>query len=213
MRLLLFLLTFSTACANINFIDTIDNESIVKLSRTSDGGTGTGFQVRAPSGKLYLLTNHHICRSDKVLTTTSNKGIQTSVKVIARYDKHDLCLVEPLKNVKPIGLAMFSFPEQQIAIVGYPYAGDLDMETGRYMLYEYIEIDWKCKHNKLKPSCPETLYSGYVTAYTYIGNSGSPVLNKSGKVVGVIYANTFGKPELGGSLVPLKAIYDFLKDK
>ena len=58
--------------------------------------------------------------------------------------------------------------------------------------------------------CVRTLDSQPVTASIYPGNSGSPVFNKYGNVVGVAFAsNEFSR----GYIIPLSFVVNFLEGK
>lgn len=62
-------------------------------------GLGTGFHVKAKSGKTYILTNFHVCfLADKngYMNALTDKTFQR-VKVIRRSNFTDLCLLTPVK--------------------------------------------------------------------------------------------------------------------
>lgn len=59
--------------------------------------------------------------------------------------------------------------------------------------------------------CFNTFDSQYVNNISYGGNSGSPIVNKYGRVVGVLYAGRRDQPTASYT-VPLSSIEDFLKD-
>lgn len=67
-------------------------------------------------------------------------------------------------------------------------------------------------YNKgLRTICYKQLDTNQLTTISYPGNSGSPVVNVWGKVIGVLFA---GNPEVitEAFIVPLSSVRDFLKD-
>ena len=104
------ILTISTvaifACLFESYLYTYKGSSVVKLTKTYNGKRGgTGFQVKAPSGKQYTLTNAHICAAGNKLIAHTQYGKKVEVKVIEIYKKHDLCIMDPVKEVRPLKIA------------------------------------------------------------------------------------------------------------
>ena len=75
--------------------------SVVKLTRTPmQFSGGTGFQIKAPSGKQYILTNAHICQIADSLYAKTQSGKISVVDVIKIYPHHDLCIMKPIVTGK-----------------------------------------------------------------------------------------------------------------
>jgi hypothetical protein len=147
------------------------------------------------------------------------------------YDKHDLCLIEPLAGFKGLALAEKS-PKigAAVGIVGHPLLNPMSYMKGfiignpkiDLVLAENIE-ERKCSGKFLDLSDTmyaffglfticydtyETLQTDYVA---YKGNSGSPTIDIFGKVVGVHFAGRNDANTIG-YIVPLKYVKAFLKD-
>jgi len=143
---------------------------VVKL--TQKDMVGTGFYIKAPSGITYILTNKHICTeaiNDKIGVVIKERIVQRRVIEIHPYE--DLCLLEALPGHK--GLKLGSTPDigDKVYTSGFPLGEELAEEEG------YI-----------KGLC----LFGYTPCYntsvpTYPGSSGSPLLNKWGSIVGIIF--------------------------
>lgn len=202
--------------------------SVVKLTKTSAGRSGgTGFQIRTKSGKYYILTNKHICNIGDVLYATPQGKPSIKVKVIKKYDSHDLCLMEPYKGLRPLDIASSISLHERIWLIGHPALRPLTLESGHYAGNMFINLWGKCGkvYNKKLPNpknlfeimmnsqfCYKRTYTQYINNIAYGGNSGSPVVNKFGNVIGVLFAGRPDQPTASYT-VPLNKIISFLKDK
>ncbi len=213
--------------------------SVTKLTYTnSDKSGGSGFQVLAPSGKQYTLTNGHICDmqdSNSQIRAHFN-GESRKIRVIKKYNRHDLCILESIPELKPISVSDSVYLHSKVHLIGYPKLMPLSLQSGflagnhdlkLYMLTDpkvpcytdqtYIPYRAKViigavlKHTK-KRYCYNTYKAHYINVVAYPGNSGSPVLNNFGRLVGVLFAGTPGANTIS-FIVPLKYIQSFLKTK
>lgn len=180
-----------------------------------DQGGGTGFHVIAKSGKTYIMTNVHICemsKNEKPLLV-SNSSLEDSIprRVIYMSKKHDICLMEALPGVSGISLASSVDIGDQISIVGHPHLRPLTIEQG-----ELISKDAKVTIPKSiilteeqKKECSGEIvsvpsffgilnvcvivdYAYQANLIAYPGNSGSPIVNSFGNVVGLLFAGNSG---------------------
>lgn len=193
-------------------------------------GSGSGFHVKANSGKTYILTNAHVCQlADKkgnILVQRDQTLI--SRKVISIYKKHDLCLIDPLPNHSDTGLDVASNLSigEDIVLIGHPSGRPLTLSKGEFVLNRIIYlIDSSVKNQtacKMKSGIWQNIFgfiefcvvpsrANGITSPSYPGNSGSPVVNKWGNVVGVLFAGSI--KELNDNyMVPLNEVQNFLKD-
>lgn len=147
-------------------------DNVLKSVVLLDGpnGRGTGFHVRAKSDKIYILTNKHVCGiadDQGNMSAIMESGAHPTVQVFARSLYQDMCIVgsaggEPMK----LGDA----PEYRdvVTIFGHPLGGPLALSMGAV---ESQNDDEYIAGALIEP-----------------GNSGSPVLNGSGRVVGIVFA-------------------------
>jgi S1-C subfamily serine protease len=212
-----------------------DNVYRILQNDSGQSGGGTGFAVKAPSGKSYILTNAHICEmyngGDTALIE-SHDGRLIPRKIIERSKTTDLCLIEGLPG-KTDGLALASDVSagENISIVGHPKLMDLTVSKGSVIQFQTIQMlkgiigqdgltaeqcESEAKNHVEEVDslfgkatlCITTLDSLQTTAVSLPGNSGSPAVNFYGHVVGVLFA---GDDEVHwGLIIPLDTVQDFL---
>ena len=152
----------------------VENQiTYVYVSQEGDSG-GTGFHVKGPSGQTYLMTNKHICEDlDVVWVKAENAKRPIPRRVIEVDPAADLCLVEPLPGVQGLAVAKSAMQvAKHFHIFGHPHLQPL-MHTDGYYMYD-------------RDGFPGEPPSAFSTLQTYPGNSGSPVLNDAGEIVGVL---------------------------
>jgi S1-C subfamily serine protease len=184
-------------------------------ARVHGGSSGTGF-VAAADG--YVLTNHHVVSGNGKLEARL-PGIENpvAVEVIARDEGRDLALV---KIAAPSNLRLSAVPlatdsaaqrGEQVAVLGYPLGdyvgGGLKLTTG------------------VVSAMPEA-GNGFMLmldAKVNPGNSGGPVCDAYGRVVGIVTAKSlrgsvFSSVEIDspvvesyGMAIPAKDVESFLK--
>lgn len=203
-----------------------NRSKVVELTNLEMTSGGTGFYVKAPSGKSYILTNAHICGLANNSRILVNKWY--TAPVLAVYKTHDLCLIGNPLMVTGLNVAQSVRNAENIYIIGHPYLDPLSTTKGQIsgeMDIQLLIQDDKCDgpNDKLividdpllriflgPQVCIRTLRSIPVTANILPGNSGSPVLNVWGSVVGVAFAGREGSGR--GYTVPLNEVQKFLRD-
>lgn len=107
-------------------------------------GSGTGFMVKAPSGKSYLLTNDHVCDASTDgahLSVMDDNGEFIPRSILHRSEKTDLCLLEGMPGVE--GLTVSTSPPDKgdsLAAVGHPAGYLTTMTKGTLIMSKDIEI-------------------------------------------------------------------------
>lgn len=230
--LILLAIIFSAPSAHHVFLKNVIGGQVVKIVGGSSGGTG--FHIQAPSGKVYIMTNNHICdaadKEGNLKIYVKEKFISVR-KVIKRYDSHDLCLVEPLDGKAGLILSALDSTPLPSYVVGHPLNQMLSIQSGRFVGKERIDILGNTVVTKKECSekaflipdlifrmftglnyyCIKTYTSNTYNLIIYNGNSGSPVISPIGTVLGVIFAGD-DRSVTSAHAVPLSYIRDLLKD-
>ncbi len=218
-----------------NFIRKYVGSKVVEIVKTKDGkpiGGGTGFGIKAPSGREYIMTNAHVCSAfkDEDPTVLLPNGSMVKRKILSISDTTDLCLIEGVTGLGALELGKSVYIGETIMIVGHPLLmplavseGDIiDLKVNEIGLgiigEEILEKNCRLPKNKIVevqygffgtvPVCMEEIMSYQTTAQSLPGSSGSPVVNKEGQVIGVNFAGD----ELvhWGISVPLEDVKKFL---
>lgn len=151
---------------------------------------GTGFLI---DGNGYLITNAHVLKGQKIIAT-NEKGQQFLAKVCMKDEQRDIAVLKiEDKDFKPYPSLPYSLNRkvklaEPVYTLGYPKdeivygEGYLSSETGYKSDTLSYQIAIAADH----------------------GNSGGPVLNKNGDVIGIL-TNKFE----GGAVFAVKSLYIF----
>lgn len=203
---------------------------VVRIFNEEMTGGGTGFHVEAESGEVYILTNKHICemgkKSGKVVIEKDGRILER--RIIEVFEAHDLCLIEKMPG-ESHGLEVAKKLKlgEDVLVLGHPGLRDLTMSHGEfigpdliYLQNMKIETAEECNGKFIDHPmaifllghgiCLESFETSAISSITYGGNSGSPVVNKYGNVVGVLFAGSPAQ-STDSHMVPLKHIKDFLR--
>lgn len=157
---------------------------------------GTGFSIHEDGT---IITNHHVIEGEGSVTVAFPEEGLYQGKVVAEYPDIDLAIVETNgENLPYLTLAETSdFTEdEKINFIGNPLRFNGIANEGTIIGYTELS-SWK------KPVL-------MIQAPVYRGNSGSPIINKDGKVIGVIFAtlnhDIHGKV---GLFVPIDYFFEY----
>lgn len=205
-----------------SYIRSIAEESVVQIF--GNEGVGTGSHVELPNGKVVILTNRHVCEmSGRLRVKTESNPLPIERKVIQISQRHDLCVMEAIEGHKGIKLGSEPKLGDELYTLGHPRGEALNVAKGEY--FDNVEIklgqvllptekcdgDVESMDSFFGPVdvCVITRNTIQVSTPTYPGNSGSPIVDKFGHLVAVVFA---GNPQIenSGHAVPLLYIKEFL---
>ena len=228
--------TLNASQLHKNWLRNKVGNSIVKIVLLDEDrhvrGGGTGFAIASPKGKKYILTNAHVCDAFKgasKLDVMLPDGKIVERKIIDISGTTDLCLVEGIEELPTISLASSVYVGEELALIGHPRLQPLTLSMGEivgdgevsYMMgiigVDMEEVSCQQPKNRIVEVnsffgpvklCVVTIQAQLTTIVTLGGNSGSPVVNFWGHVVGVIFA---GDSDANwGDMIKLADINSFL---
>jgi uncharacterized protein len=135
---------------------------------------GTGFIV---SRQGHILTNYHVIDECKVVSSKQD-GVDYHLRIIARDPKNDLALLQQAEvphSIATFRSGQYVRPGDGVIAIGFPLRGILASEaqitTGNVSALAGVRNDERFIQ---------------ITAPVQPGNSGGPLLDQSGNVVGVV---------------------------
>lgn len=143
---------------------------------TTNDGKGTGFSI---SNDGYILTNDHVIEDALTLTVTFPDDGMFKGEVVKNFPDIDLAILKvDGENLPSLTLAdsYKAKSEEAIYFIGNPLYFSGIANEGKVIDYTLLS-DWEEQVIMLD-------------APVYRGNSGSPVINNDGKVIGIIFATT-----------------------
>lgn len=202
---------------------------VTNEARTSGG---SGSHVIAPSGKVYIITNAHVCAigKDSTIFITDDYGNTIPRKILEISKITDLCLIEPLPNYHgALKIGSEVTAGQIVAAIGHPSLMPTTMSRGEVIGAEVIDVfdhymdpldsNDKCDLPKNKileiesffgplKVCTVHINATLTTATSLPGSSGSPLVDFYGNLVGVVFAGNRANWALA---VTLSDVTNFLK--
>ena len=127
--------------------------SIVSLEDTVVGARGTGFLVRAKSGKRVIVTNAHVCEINPGkpmfavfhrMEDSLRSPLRFPAIVVKKDGSHDLCIVSVPVDLKaePLELADEVYSDSHLYIIGYPAINLLSSSDGFVRGYQLVDQEY-----------------------------------------------------------------------
>ncbi len=144
------------------------------------GSSGSGW-VAAP--ELVVTNAHVVAGNDRVAIRREGAWRGYEAEVVAVDETNDVAVLAVDGMDLPVLPATEPEPGEPVAIVGYPYGGPLDIEPGR------IGGTSQAITRDAYGNGPVNRYITSIRGEANPGNSGGPVVNEEGEVVGTVFAN------------------------
>jgi S1-C subfamily serine protease len=140
--------------------------------------TGTGFYINAQG---HILSNEHVAGDCSSLTIFLPDGTSTTGQVVAADEPNDLAVV--LSQARPTASAVFTGsaryrPGDPVVAFGFPLSGTLS-DTGNLTTGTISSMAGLGNDSSMVQ----------ISAPIQPGNSGGPLLDSSGHVIGVVSSN------------------------
>jgi S1-C subfamily serine protease len=181
-------------------------------------GSGSGFVISTPRGKR-AITNAHVCMTEGNMLYLKRYDGATYVEQALYIDYHaDLCVVSLHDQTMPaLDLALPALRGDTVFVVGHPHGNSLTVTEGIFVDYQTIDVGYEppCVDGDSVQQgffgdvqCGRSMYSMNITAITRPGNSGGPLVNSNGDVVGIVFAGGDGD----NFALPVRSLWRVLKD-
>ncbi len=212
-------------------LTSIGNNVFIISNKALDVGGGTGFILNLDDNSQVMITNKHVCEAvierlqeqgkAPILWAHQDNGDKYKLKIIKISRKHDMCALTAPEGFSGLNVSSERDLFDKIYIVGHPLLRPLVVSSGRIIGREGIQIFEKevsdpndCDRgdevafNGMSYGCIKTQDAMETTATAMPGNSGSPIVDFSGNVVGILFA---GDNQMHfGDYVPLEYLKVFM---
>lgn len=228
---LAFAIALSAPQIHNSYLRSEVGDSVVQVLKVNSRGGGTGFAIQSTSGKDYIATNAHVCALATPagwMRIKSDRGFESFKKVVYVDKKHDICLIEGDRRLDALDLGSAPKKGEQHWIIGHPGLRQLTLSQGEFVGMDSVQLAKKvnsqaeCSGEFIeleglqayffgsRYACIVTFSSYGTTAVAYGGNSGSPVVNKYGNVIGILFAGST-EQERDNHVVPLSELQRVLR--
>jgi S1-C subfamily serine protease len=138
---------------------------VVRGSYDGRGG-GTGFAVKAPSGKSYVVTNDHVCAASKDKITMfvhDDTGVGIPRQILERSVYSDLCILEGMPGVEGLDVSYAPSPGDELYVVGHPRLMPITVAHGEMIGKETVSIPIGIVSDELKCDEPKNVKLPLIT--------------------------------------------------
>lgn len=173
-------------------------DSVVRVLGTACGlgVEGSGWAVRPD----LVVTNAHVIAGSDDTTVTTREGIEQEATPVYLEPRDDLALLRVEDELDPLPLVAETRSGTSGAVLGYPENGPYSLAPARLGETRSVISEDAYGNGPLERSIASL--RGEVRS----GNSGGPLVDGAGRVLGTVFAATTSGPK-GGFAIPNEAVY------
>lgn len=181
------------------YLATAIKPKVVALTKPM-GRYCTGSHIQHKS-KVYMVTNRHCCENKSGFVRTFQTDYKNGHKVLYVSEEHDVCIASSRAKH-----GLFISPDYAIGdlvrVIGYPRGLNQTTRIGNIFDIATRNFPW----------LPAPVFHKFIgiTVTTYTGNSGSPVIDRLGRVIGLLFG-TMPPYYTEGMVVPSEYIINALE--
>lgn len=175
-------------------------------------GSGSGFIVTSKKGKRFFVTNNHVCEGleieGKILISSDMiSADQTLIHVLKKDPSVDLCIAEAPSQGRGLYISNDISVGDSIYLFGHPIGFPLHKTTGEVIQHRSVQM---IKGTSLLDMEIVNLDAWQISALSSPGNSGSPVVDNLGRVVGILFAGS-NVNSYTSFIIPAQALSNLLE--
>lgn len=203
---------------------------VLPLMLAQYGIVGTGAVVERGDGYSVILTNNHVCRAlfgqdTRPFTVLDSR--QEELTLVKKLYKTDLCMLttRSLNKFRREGFKLSLVTPgygDWLLVVGHPnnqpqtpsegyYVAEVDTDMADAPVAGVCEDGAPITDSSMGPVCGHEMHLAQVTNLVYPGNSGSPIMDVAGHLVGIV--NSTNSFTYHGNFIPADDVEDFLTSK
>jgi len=116
-------------------------DRIFEVRGTKVGGGGTGFQLEAPSGVSYIVTNSHVCEmaqkdsKDNTFLLIHKNDHWMKRRILEISSNSDLCLVEGWPGLSGLSIGGMAHIGDLVSAIGHPRLGPTTTSLGEIVAF------------------------------------------------------------------------------
>lgn len=182
---------------------------VIEVRTATGGGTGTGI-VLSKDG--YIATNHHVVDGAKKITVSFYNGKYATATIVGSSEMDDLAVikVDASPELYPATFADSSdcYVGQPVYAIGTPAGSDFSWTTTRGII---SYVDRVVKQYSSDGTLSKKLRLLQTDANVNPGNSGGPLINVDGEVIGIVSMKLADGYEGIGFAIPSDGAMDILE--